>query len=226
MKIKQHLILAAVLSGVGFASVLLLVLKALPVTIVSVATSILLLPGGALFAVLFRPKDFDPPLGILAADAFVYSAVFYVVLSTFWREANPVTIRRVTIRLAAPVVILLGLVCIPTLNPLWPRGLNDLTKQENELRAALPLRAELSEVRALLSSKGFQFREEVEPSGTVVLRKGEESMTAAAGDRVLSARLQTQASQFPCRYDMEIVLVFSPDDKLKEQYIRRLRVCP
>jgi hypothetical protein len=223
--LKQR-ILAALLSGTGFVSLLLLILKLLPILIVSVAISALLIPGGALVAVLFRSKDFDPPLAVLAADALVYSVVFYIVLSIFWRNASPVTIRRVANRLAVPVVILLGLVCVPAFNPLWPRGLNDLTKQENELRAALAQGAELNGVRSLLSSKGIQFQEEVEPSDTLVIKRGEESIIAAAGDRVLSARLQTQASEFPCGYDMEIVLLFGSDDRLKQQYIGRLRVCP
>jgi hypothetical protein len=219
-------ILAALLSGTGFTSLLLLLLKMLPVLIVSVAISTLLIPGGALVSILFRPKEFNPPLAVLAANSFVYSVVFYFVLAAFWRHPSPGTIRRVTIRLAAPAVILLGLVCVPAFNPLWPRGLDDLTKEENELRAALPLGSELNQVRALLSSKGFQFREEVERSATVVLRRGDKSITAAAGDRVLSAKLQTQASQFPCGYDMEIVLLFGSDNSLKQQHIGRLRVCP
>lgn len=219
-------IFAALLSGTGFVSFLLLLLKVLPFLIVSVAITAFLVPGGALLAILFRPKDFDPPLAVLAANALVYSVVFYLVLSTFWRDASPVKIRRLTNRLAAPAVIFLGLVCVPAFNPLWPRGLNDLTKQENELRAALPQGAELNRVRNLLSSKGIQFQEEVEPTDTVVLKRGQESITAAAGDRVLSARRQTQASQFPCGYDIEVVILFGPDDKLKQQYIGRLRVCP
>ena len=102
----------------------------------------------------------------------------------------------------------------------------ELKKQETELQSAFPLGMELNKSRAVLLSKAIQFHEETESSDIVVLERQGTRLAAAARDRVLSARFQTGASVFPCGYDMEIVLLFNPDGKLKEQYVHRLRVCP
>jgi hypothetical protein len=106
------------------------------------------------------------------------------------------------------------------------RGMLELNRQEGELQAALPLGMELNQGRAILLSRGIQFREETESSSAVVLERENKKLTAAKGDRVLSARFQTSASVVPCGYNMEIVLLFGRDDKLREQYVHRLRVCP
>ena len=68
--------------------------------------------------------------------------------------------------------------------------------------------------------------EETETSQAAVINRSEKSITAAAGDRVISARLETEASQFPCGYDIEVVLLFGPDERMKDQYVHRLRLCP
>jgi hypothetical protein len=72
----------------------------------------------------------------------------------------------------------------------------------------------------------MDFHEETEASETVVLKREDTSITAEPGDRVMWARLETDASQFPCGYDIEVVLVFGPDEKIKDQYVHRSRVCP
>jgi len=131
-----------------------------------------------------------------------------------------------TIRLVFPVAILVGLVCIPRLNPLWPRDMAELTRQEKVLQDALPMGMGMDGAHAVLSSKGIKFQEETQTSKAAVVNRHDRSITAAAGDRVISARLETKASQFPCGYDIEVVLLFGPDQRLKDQYIHRLRLCP
>jgi hypothetical protein len=222
---RAYRIVAAFVSGTGFAGLVFLLLKALILTILSLPLSIFLFPGGILTDLLVPYKESGLPLGVLAANALVYSVVAYVAISTFWRSASAVTMRRATKQFAVPAAILFGLACVPALNPLWPRGLNELTKQESELQVALPLGIELNQARAILQSKGIEFREETESSANVILQR-EERLTVAAGDRLLSARFQTNASVFPCGYDMEIVLLFGRNDKLKQQYIHRFRICP
>jgi hypothetical protein len=104
--------------------------------------------------------------------------------------------------------------------------MDQLSKSENELQEALPVGMELDQARAVLRSKGIDVHEETETSESLVLKREDTSITAEAGDRVISARLETDAAQFPCGYDIEVVLLFGRDEKMKNQYVRRLPVCP
>jgi hypothetical protein len=135
-------------------------------------------------------------------------------------------LRHATMWFAAPAAILLGLACVPALNPLWPQGMKELAKQESELQAAFPLGIEIGQSRTILQTKRIAFSEETETSDRVVLERIERSIKAGPGDRVLSARFQTNAYSFPCGYDMEIVLLFDRDGKLKQQYVHRFPMCP
>jgi hypothetical protein len=148
-------------------------------------------------------------------------------MSVLARSKGAETMRLAAIKLAVPVAFLVGLVCIPALNPLWPRGMTELASQEKNLREGLPVGMALEPARAFLRSQGIQFYENTEEKHGIILddAKGA-TVTASPGDRVISARFQTAASQFPCGYDMQIVLLFGRDDKLKQQYVHRLRVCP
>jgi hypothetical protein len=223
--LKSRLVVALVL-GIGFTSLLFLVLKALMALTASMLLLVLLLPGGVVTALLSGSKGFSHPLVVLAANALVYSGAAFLGVSTLWRNVSAHMMYRVAIRLVAPAAILLNLACIPALNPLWPRGMAELAIQERELQDALPLGTRLDEVRSLLRSKGIAFQEKSESSETLILKRDDKSITAAAGDHVVSSRFETGAGQFPCGYDIEIVLLFGQDEKLKQQYIHRLRVCP
>jgi hypothetical protein len=72
----------------------------------------------------------------------------------------------------------------------------------------------------------IQFYESTEPKGGFVLQNPEETITAESGDTVLVSRFQTEAFEFPCGYDMQIVLLFGRDRNLKQRYIHRFRMCP
>jgi len=104
--------------------------------------------------------------------------------------------------------------------------MTELAIQEKSLQNALPLGMGLEESRAALRAKGIQFQEEPEKSPAILLSREDKNITATAGDRVISARFETEASQYPCGYDMEVVLLFGPDERMKDQYIHRLRLCP
>lgn len=216
----------AVLFGAGFTSLLIILIKLSMPSGFALLISLLLLPGSAVVHLTVGSEEIGPPLIVLTANAVVYAAVAYVGLSIFARNVAADRMRLAVIRLVVPVVILAGLVSVPALNPLWPRRMSELTTQEKVLQNALPMGMALEGARSILRSKGIQFQEETETSKAVVLNRPDGSITAAAGDRVISARLETEASQFPCGYDIEVVLLFGPDQRLKDQYVHRLRLCP
>jgi hypothetical protein len=222
----KYKIFLAVLSGSGFASLLVLLLNA-PVPVLPEFSSALLLPGAIPVALLSKSQEFEPPLAVLAANALIYSIASYVVVSVAWGKATVETRRLAAIRLMAPVAILIGLSCVPALNPLWPRGLAELASRESELQQALPLDMGLDGARNVLQAKGIQFHEDTETGKTVVLNDGRGlSITAAPGDHVVSARLQTEARAFPCGYDIQIVLLFGPNERMRQQYVHRFPICP
>jgi hypothetical protein len=101
-----------------------------------------------------------------------------------------------------------------------------LETEEEFLQDALPKGTGIADARAALRSKGIQFVEEPQARDAVILERKNRHIAAAAGDEVISARAETDAYQFPCGYEIEIVLVFGVDQKLKDKYIDRLQLCP
>jgi hypothetical protein len=218
----KHKIAVALRCGAGFTSLLILLLN----SVLAMFCTPFLMPGGILAHVVVRSEDFGQPLLVLAANSLFYSVAAYVGISIFGRGVAAEKIRFAAIGLALPVAILLGLACVPRFNPLWPHGMTELAKQEKDLQESLPVGMELERARAVLRSKGIAFHEQTETSQKVVLERSGRTITAATGDRVISARFDTEASQFPCGYAMKVILLFGPDEKLKDQYIQRLRICP
>jgi hypothetical protein len=186
----------------------------------------LLIPGGAIAGWVVRSQASDSPLLVFVANAVVYAAAVFTVLSIFGRGIAAARLRAALHWLSVPVIILVGLVCVPAFNPLWPRHMNELATEEESLIGALRLGIGLDESRAVLRSRGIQFDETYEKSDGVLLRRDSKSIFATVGDRVISARVETGASQFPCGYDIEIVLLFGSDERMRDQYIRRRRLCP
>jgi hypothetical protein len=216
---------AALLIGAGFTSSLVLALNILP-ALASVVVLALLAPGSISASLLSRSTELGPPVAILAGNTVVYALAAYFIISRYLTTEDAIKARRIAAWLIVPVVTLCSLVSFPRFNPLWPRGMNDLTKQERDLQGAFQPGMELTQCRVALQTRGISVREEVEPTDGVVLDRGDRKIMNVAGDRILSARLQTGASSYPCGYDMEIVLVFGQDDKLKQQYIAPARICP
>jgi len=225
MQKYRNIILLALLCGVVFSASCIMLLN-IAVPILPALLSFFLLPGALPVALLTKSGEFGPPLTVLGANSLVYSGVAYILISMRSRNIGTARIRPVTIRLALPTLVLLCSTCVPTLNPLWPRGMSELATQEAQLQAALPLGTELTQVRSVLRSKGIRFGEEIRPSEAVLRERDGRRLTAVAGDQILSARFQTGATVFPCGYKMEVFLLFGGDDKLKDRYIHRLRVCP
>ena len=226
-RIGQLRFIAAIVFGTGFTGLCFLLLKALISTVIVLPLSVFLMPGGILVGILSKREEFGSPLGVLAANALFYSIATYTALAIFWRNVNATTLRRATRRLVIPAVILFGLACVPKFNPLWPRGMEGLARQESDLQAALPIGMRLDQARDVLKARGIDFREWAESSDGILVEREGRRINASAGDRVVWARFQTEASVFPCGYDMEIYLVFSRrDDRLQQEYIHRFRICP
>jgi hypothetical protein len=83
----------------------------------------------------------------------------------------------------------------------------------------------IEQARAVLRSRNIQFNE-FEPSIGLVFQRGDTTMMASHGDRVIHSQFQTNAGQFPCGYDMRLDLLFDAAGKLKQRYIHRFRICP
>jgi hypothetical protein len=153
--------------------------------------------------------------------------VAFAVGFLMFRKTELTQLRRIAAWSMLPVSVLLTLACIPSTNPLWPHGMRELTEQETDLQTAIPAGMSLEQVRGVLNSRKIQFYESTEQSDGIVLQYPQErTMTAQSGDVVLVSRFQTDAFEFPCGYDMQIILVFGRDRNLKQRYIHRFRMCP
>jgi hypothetical protein len=152
--------------------------------------------------------------------------VAFAVGFLMFRKAGLPQLRRIVGWSVLPVTVLAALACIPSMNPLWPHGMTELAQQESELQTAISLAMSLEQVRGVLNSRRIQFYESTQTSDGVVLQNAHTTMTAQSGDTVLVSRFDTEAFQFPCGYDMQIVLVFGPERNLKERYIERFPMCP
>jgi hypothetical protein len=125
-------------------------------SVLSVLLGVFLTPGGIVAELVV--KEFGPPILILVANSLIYSAIAYAGVSILGRGIGAEKMRTAMIRLVFPVAILVGLACIPKLNPLWPRGMTELTTQEKELQQALPLGMGLDGVRAVFNPREYSFR--------------------------------------------------------------------
>lgn len=224
-KFIKYKILGALLLGLSFASLLILSLNIAP-AVVSVFISIILLPGSGLSILLTKSQEMGHPLAVVAGNSIFYALVAYALLAKYWLTKDTMTVRGQLRWLIALGITSFVLVCIPKFDPLWPRGMDDLAKEEHELQAEFYPGVSLNGARSILQSRKISIREETEASDRVVLERENRKLAALQGDRVLSGRFQTDAQAFPCGYDIEIVLLFGQDDRLKDQYIGRLRICP
>jgi hypothetical protein len=152
--------------------------------------------------------------------------VAFAVGFLMFRKVGLPQLRRIVGWSVLPVTVLAGLACVPSMNPLWPHGMRELAQQESELQTAIPLGMSLEQVRGVLDSRKIQFYESVEPRDGVILQNPQITMMAQAGDMVLVSRFDTEAFEFPCGYDLQIVLRFDHNRNLAERYIHRFRMCP
>jgi len=222
--IKYRMVLA-VLAGAGFAASITLLVNA-PGSLSPFVALIFLMPGSLLASRLFRSDGLGPPLAVLAASALVYSTIAYVSFALWLRSANLRKLKSLTLYLSGPALGLVGLACVPSLNPLWPQGMAQLAETENALREGLPKGASLERSRAFLQARGVKLYEEKLTVQQVVLERGDTKLVAHPGDQLVSARIATNAGQFPCGYAIEVLLIFDASKNLEQNHIDRLRICP
>lgn len=218
----KYQILVALLGGLGFVSVVCLlmnlpVLNALLLLVVSPgATALRMLPGSLSNSI---PK-------ILVANVLIYSLIVLIVIFFRFRDVQVARLRQIAIGMILPVTVTSCLAFFTSFNPLLPKGMRELSRQELGLQQALPLGMGLQESRSLLVAKGIQFHESLTDSELSWDEAPDTKISLHAGDRVLSSRFRTPASSYPCTYDMKITLVFGQDERLKDRYIHRAQVCP
>jgi hypothetical protein len=209
----------AFLSGAGFTALLPLMLH---LSYMSLLVSLLLLPGGMIQALL---GGTDSPVAILLSNFAIYSLLTFAIVSRLPQILQRPESPRVILWLALPVGFLVGLACIPALDPLWPTGMTQLAKREAQLQEILPVGMDLEQAQGVLRSQGIEFWEHIQESdGKLTWPEG--SLNASSGDIILSAQIPTDAGQFPCGYRIDVFLAFSKDRRLTDRYIHRFRICP
>ena len=186
---------------------------------------LLFAPGVIVLHISSLAGDWNVP-ALLVANVVIYSLLAFIVMLLACRNVPANGLKRTVVLLIAPAAVLTCLACFHSLNPLLPLGMAGLSRQENDLQQALPLNIGLKDARAVLTNKGIQFAESLEQTESVVMQTGKETITASAGDTLLSARFETTARQFPCGFAMMIVLLSGPDNRLKGRYINRFPMSP
>ena len=220
-EIKCRLLLA-ILCGVGFTALVALSLN-IPSGIVLVL-SLFLAPGSLLSAMLLHTQYFGEPLIVLAFDACLYSFITYVTLRRFRIGSQKERLAALTI--VGPVLLVASMACIPAMSPLWPRGMLRLAEEEKSLKGGLPVGTSLDSARAFLVAQKVQTYDYEVRAEEPVLENAHARIVAKPGDQLVSARIETEAEQFPCGYVIQVALVFGPDRSLRERYIERSAVCP
>jgi hypothetical protein len=218
----MYRICVAFLCGLGLTFLVCLLLN---IPVANLFLLMLFSPGAIVLNILLSANDWNIP-ALLATNAFIYSMLALLVILLRYRDVTAGVLKQTTVRLVAPVAVLSSLACFHTLNPLLPVGIAELSRQENDLQQSLPLNIGVNDARQVLTAKGIHFGDSLEQAETVVLQSNNKKITASAGDRVLVSRFQTSARQFPCGFDMELVLLFGSDQKLKDRYINRFPMCP
>jgi len=219
----NYRICLSLLSGLGLTSLVCILLN---IPRASFFLFALFTPGAIILNILLRSANWDSILALLGANVVFYSILALVVILLWFRNIQAAKLRHVATWMALPVTAMSCLVCLPSLNPLLPVGMVELSRQELGLQQALPLNMGLQDARLVLKAKGIQFGESIENSGGVVFDGPDGTIIASVGDRVLVSRFQTSASRFPCGYDMQVILLFGQDERLKERYVHRFPICP
>ena len=212
----------ATLFGVTLTSVLALLLN----TALAVPSFLLLSPGGLLATLLTKASGLGPPpLTLLAANSIFYASIAAVAIHLRFRP-SPARLRIAVLALVAPSILLASLAFLPKFDPLWPRGMDDLTNKLNDFQVALPLQLSLEEARSRLKSRGIDVLESTQSRTEDIWSDGRNTITASAGDRVIFLRVPTEASEFPCGFDIYIILDFDPDGRMTQRHIDTLPICP
>jgi len=108
-----------------------------------------------------------------------------------------------------------------------PHGYRKLEQLESRLGQLTPQGARIADVRRGLSRDGIQCWEQVQESAAPLLSDGSGvKISANPGEYVISSRVPTEAWQFPCSEQLNIILVFDGQQRLIRRYIGRFHMCP
>jgi len=223
--LAKYRMILALLAGAGFTALITELLN-VPFFPGPILLSIILMPGGLLASLFSGSDGFGPPLAVMAANALVYSMIAYAAFTWSLREAAVRRMKSATLIFTAPALVLSCLACVPSLNPLWPRGMAHLAEEEKSLREGLPVGSGLDHSRAFLQARGIKPYVEKKSLQPVTLQRGPTKIVAQPGDQLISARIPTEAGQFPCGYAIEVLLIFDTNEKLEQSHIDSLRICP
>lgn len=167
-----RLVLAA-LAGIAFTAVLALSIN-IPVAFIDMLALFLLAPGGVLGSLLVKSHSLDPfglgsPVATLVFSSVIYSAIVYLML-----HGSKITLSGRRFSAATVVTLLLaGLACVPSISPLWPRGVSELTEKERRLRDGLPLGSDLTSAQAFLRRQMVDFNKYEAKSEEVILQRAD-----------------------------------------------------
>ena len=213
----------SLLFGVTIASLLPILLN---VAELERKADTLLMPGG-IFASLIAPAEMVPhPMLLLAGNAIFYALCLFGLCLTVRPRLTARAVRLGTWTFGFSAVVLFALACIPKFDPLWPHGMGELQAREAKLKGLIRSDMTIDQVRTALHQESIPLNEETEDSAREVLRNRNTQILASAGDRLLFSRFRTDAAQYPCGYDLQVVVLFAPDGKLKDRYVAPLPICP
>jgi len=213
----------ALILGLGFTALICL---AINIPVAGLLIFALLAPGAIPWSSFAETANGDSIPLLFGTNVLFYSMLAYALIFFRFRNVLDKRLNSISLRLILPTAVLFALACIPRLNPLLPVGMVELSARESDLQRALPVGSNLTDARYVFKSRGIEFSDSVESADRIVFQGVDEKITASAGDRVLTSSLPTSASQYPCGYRLDILLVFGPDDIMKERYIKRFPLCP
>ena len=211
----------ALLAGFAFASISTLLLN---LSVLGLAANIFIIPG-LIAANASRTGELGHIIIALTVNGLSYSAFAFAFLT--WKRISGFGSRPklVLIFIAMAVSTLVGFACVPSLNLLWPQSMEKLNQDERDLRNGLRVGFTLDQARTSLKSRGIEFYEQAITERQSVPAYGD-GFLALPGDRVISARVQTKAWEFPCGYVINVVVGIDSNEIIKESKVSRMRMCP
>jgi len=213
----------ALLLGVAIASFLPILHN---IRRLEVIAAMFLGPGGILASLMAPVGLTEHPLLLVAGNAIVYAICSFGLCLALRRWLTATTIRLGAWVIGLLAVVLFAIACVPRFDPLWPHGMVELRAREAELKKLVQPDLTIDQVRAALQRESIPVHEETENSTREVLRNHDTQIVAAAGDRLVFSRFRTDAVQYPCGYDLQVVVLFAPDGKIKNRYVAALPICP
>lgn len=218
-----RLCVVSLLFGVMIASFLPILLN---IARLERKADILLMPGG-IFASLLAPAEMVPhPMLLLAGNAVFYALCLFGLCLAVRLRLTARAVRLGTWVFGFAAVVLFAFACSPKFDPLWPHGMGELQAREKRLKSLIRSDMTIDQVRTTLQQESIPLNEETEDSTREVLQNRNTRIVAVAGDRLVFSRFRTDAVQYPCGYDLQVVVLFAPDGKLKDRYVAPLPICP